>query len=185
MRRLGFRRVLPIVLTLTHVCLIVAGGAQHESHQNGPMVVRDGVVQWDPEPPPQPTTRKLTSLLNLPAVAASIPVVALLDHYKGDIPLLFITTLFVPLLWYGIGYWVDGQLGYVHRRLKPDSTVRQLARDLSALGAACFLILSVAVALHGPYRPPGYWGPAIWLFWSAFWFVIAVSCIRRRRTPVP
>jgi hypothetical protein len=121
-------------------------------------------------------------LLNLPAIAVAISIAALVDHYNGAVPLMFLATLFVPLLWYGIGYWVDGQLGYIHRTLKPDSPVRQFARGLSALGATFFLILSVIIALHGPYRTLGYWGAAIWLFWSGLWFVIAVFSIRRRRS---
>lgn len=55
--------------------------------------------------------QKLAIVLNLPALVLAIPITLVL--FRGsDMGLLDASVPFAPLVWYGIGRWLDRLLGY-------------------------------------------------------------------------
>src|SRR5215469_7288598 len=124
MRRVGFRRVLPVLFTLVHVSLLVYTHQRqpYRSSASAPnkyrlvMYQEEPFVKWESiEPKPLTTAQKVSSLLNLPSLFLAIPFVAIL-RAETDMGMLYAALPFVPITWYGIGRWIDGMLGFIRER---------------------------------------------------------------------
>ena len=61
---------------------------------------------------PLTSAQKLAILLNLPAMALGIPI-ALAFFYGNNIASLYGAVPFVPLVWSGVGRWLEGPLGHI------------------------------------------------------------------------
>ena len=119
-QRIGFRRLLPFVFTLMHIVILLYGmerqgqarafGALEQRYV--PAVYQENAVRWDPtiEPKPLTAAQKLGLLLNLPSLLLAIPL-AVTVFRGSDMGLLYAALPFVPLVWYGIGRWMDTTLG--------------------------------------------------------------------------
>jgi len=121
-RRVGFRRVLPLLFTVVHISLLVYSQRQpYRSSGSAPnkyrlVVYQEDTPKWEPiEPIPLTTAQKVSLLLNLPSLIFAIPFAAIL-HDETDTGLLYAALPFVPIIWYGIGRWIDGVLGFVRKR---------------------------------------------------------------------
>lgn len=134
MQRIGFRRLLPLVLTLAHAALLFyAVEHQDQAHASGPIPKRyvsiayqENGVRWESrESRPLTIAQKLAVVLNLPALLLAIPLAATTFH-GSDMGLLYAALPVVPIVWYGIGRWMDTTLGYIKQQ-------RRLPRPLSGL----------------------------------------------------
>jgi hypothetical protein len=194
-RRVGYRRLLPIVLTSIHVALVLISTVGSDSSKRGwnPVVPTSryrvvsfqqgaGEVGWDlSEPVRLSVPMKVAISLNLPAVLAAAPIAALLRR-GDDAFLLCLSTFLVPPLWYGIGRWIDCRLEYIERAMSPDSTLRRAGRTLTAIGGGLFLVVSVlSVTPTNHHRTSNtYWVGAAMICWSSFFLALAASS---RRNP--
>src|SRR6266496_512930 len=154
MSKLGFRRTLPVLFTVVHVALLVYGAHR----QTGAVRVRQEVHHlaayqegvgpaWTPEPRPLTPAQKIALLLNLPSLVLAVPVATTL--FRGtDSGLLYAALPFVPIIWYGIGRWIDSMLGYVRRRWR---LPRSLSGFLAILSMGWF---ALSVCAWG-WRPVG------------------------------
>ena len=137
----------------------------------------DSSVRWEPmEPKPLLPAQKIAILLNLPALFLAIPV-ALMFFHGDDMASLYAAVPFVPLVWYGVGRWLDGLFGYVSR---PHAVPRW--SGLFAVLSTGLLILSVLMVTPANHhrRPDTYWVGTALVVWSALFVTISLSCFYRR-----
>jgi hypothetical protein len=123
----GWRHLLPIVQTLLY-CALVSWGFRERYPSKATVwerptvyvLVQEGAVQWDPRyidgPPPRGFT--IAWALNLPAVVPAVlillPAGMLLRHlasFASDLLAVGSIGVFVPLIWYGVGWWIDDRRG--------------------------------------------------------------------------
>jgi hypothetical protein len=186
-RRIGFRRLLPMLFTLVHVTLLLCASEQrHRSISSycvdfayHPVAYQeDSSVRWEPmEPKPLLPAQKIAILLNLPALFLAIPVALMLFH-GDDLASLYAAVPFVPLVWYGVGRWLDGLFGYVSR----SHAVPRVWSGLFAVLSTGLLILSVLMVTPANHhrRPDTYWVGTALVVWSAFFVATSLSCFYRR-----
>jgi hypothetical protein len=119
MRRIGFRRVLPLVFTLVHVLLVCYtlaqqphaptsvfsdSGFRSAAYQEGV-----GVPMESLEAPPLNPVQKVSIILDLPAMYLATLIGALLLP-RNEAAWMYLSIPLVPFVWYGIGRWLDGLL---------------------------------------------------------------------------
>jgi hypothetical protein len=184
-RRIGFRRLLPVALTLMHLVLVL-DAAMHLPHRlsgvHSPQAYhtveyQEGITMPTEAIEPKPLTpaMKVALVLNLPALLAGGPIAAFLFH-ESDMSLLCASTVFVPPLWYGIGCWVDGFLGY-----RPVRESRPWRGFWTVLSAILFCVSIVSVTPINHHRlPDKYWIGTALILWSALFLVISASGFVRR-----
>ncbi len=170
MHRIGFRRLLPIVFTLLHVVLIwFAQTTPHEQSQ----IHRDSKPQslaYQPgtdipvelfEPRPLKPAQKIALVVELPAMFLAGLISAVLLP-RNDWAWMYLSIPLVTLLWYSIGRWLDGLLGYIVRLQLPQ-TLRGLL-SIAAVGVLCVSMAGLTPLYH--HRTPDtYWvitGLALW-----------------------
>jgi hypothetical protein len=186
-RRVGFRRLLPLTFTLVHLLLVLYAATHQPSRlsgiprQSAYRVVEyqeDPGVPWHPIPEPRPLTavEKVAILLNLPAVLAAIPIAAV--FFRGsDLGSLYASVPFVPLVWYCIGRWLDGLLGYVAR----SHVVPRVWSGLFAVLSTGLLTISVlTVTPPNHHRTNDYWVGTALVAWSGLFLAICLSSFYRR-----
>jgi hypothetical protein len=180
-RYFGFRRLLPIAFTVLHL-LLVLYAATHQPHvvglhskvfyraadyQEGPSIRTELI-----EPAPLSLVMKLAIVIDLPAFIASVPIAAFLFR-ESEMSLLYVSTFFVPLLWYGIGRWLDGVLGY---RIRPAGEPGSWSALWAALSAIFLCIGIAAITPVNHHRTPDtYWIGTALSLWSTLFLVIAAS----------
>jgi hypothetical protein len=184
-RRIGFRRLLPVAFTFMHLVLVL-DAAMHRPHRSSgvhsPLAYhaveyQEGISMPTEamEPKPLTTAMKVAMVLNLPALLAGVPIAAFLFH-ESDMSLLCESTVFVPPLWFGIGCWVDGLLGY-----RPVRTSRPWRGFWTVLSAILFSVSIVSVTPINRHRVPNtYWVGTALILWSALFLVISASSFVRR-----
>ena len=118
--QLRYRYALPFLVTITSLCLFLAN-TRLPQHQD-----------WSP-------IFKTEMVLNLPAVFVATPIGAWPLRGSSDASVIGLTTLLAPFLWFGIGRWVDQQLGTA--RQKADRPRSRVARTILRVLAYCFLAL--------------------------------------------
>lgn len=184
MSKIGFRRILPLLFTAIHLVLTLfphlkfSSAAlpdrnpayQHVAYQEGTTVLAEPM-----EPPPLKLAQKMAIVINLPAVVLATPV-AMIASPRTDMTLVYATFL-VPLLWYVVGIWLDGLLGFTQRlRLPP------LVRRCFVVIAIAFLGLGIAIItpVNHHRTMDAYWIGSSVTFWSGLFLVITVSSHERR-----
>jgi hypothetical protein len=131
-------------------------------------------IQWEgTERKPLTITQKLGILLNLPAVLMAAPIVVVFFR-ESDLALLYVSLPFVPLVWYGIGRWIDRLLGYIPPLRRIRRTWRGLFTFLSA-GLLCISVVTVTPLNHHRERDT-YWNGAALILWSSL--AVAISGFR-------
>ncbi|HSC78229.1 MAG TPA: hypothetical protein VLB32_06675 [Candidatus Acidoferrales bacterium] len=204
MRRIAFRRVLPIIQLALAAGLLLLGHAQEQTlradnrerelARMGPPKPLDRSQQgvawdleslWDGYTPP---AAELCVAINLPGMILSIPLAILLGlamqaagidqglwlYYVGYAP-------GIVLLWWYVGRWLDVRRGLIPLKQQPpppDRGYRQ-ARDLVAV----FAILAFVMALlcftrtfrHYPYTVAGF------VLWPGLVSVVYIFEMRRWR----
>jgi hypothetical protein len=107
-------------------------------------VVRAAVLQEEQEqtvtfqpmyPRPIPTPVKAAWILNLPSLLGGV-VLAGVFHRESDASFIGFSALFVPLIWYPIGNWVDTQIapGRMARKRIASRIAAWVLRFLAVLG---------------------------------------------------
>lgn len=158
--RHGWRHLLPIVQTLLYGALVWWGFRERYSSELSAfeqpseyVLVQEGEgVEWNPRyvdaPPPRGFT--IAWALNLPAVLPAllilVPAGALLKNpgsFARDLLAAGIIGVFVPFIWYGVGWWIDDRLGRSAPRLFT------LPTPLRVILAAIALLLSLPTLALG------------------------------------
>ncbi len=92
--------------------------------------------------------------------------------------LLFAALPFVPLVWYGVGRWLDGLLGYVrHSRVVPKVWGGLFA--VLSTGLLTQSVLTVTPANHHRTSDT-YWVGTALVVWSGLFLAICLSSYYRR-----
>jgi hypothetical protein len=184
-RRIGFRRLLPVAFTFLHMALVFEA-ATHPPHRLSgmhtpaayhPVEYQESLSMPTESMEPEPLTPalKVAMVLNLPALLAGIPIAAFFLH-ESDMSLLCASTPFVPLLWFGIGRWVDGLLGY--RPVRAAGPWRGFLTVLSAF-LLCISIVSVT-PINRHHMPDTNWIGTALILWSALFLAMSASGLVRR-----
>jgi hypothetical protein len=184
-RRVGFRRVLPLLFTLVHVSLLVYTHQQQPYRSSGSAANRhrlvvyqeESPVKWVPiEPRPLTTAMKVSLLLNLPSLFLALPFAATL-HHETDIGMLYAALPFIPIIWYGIGRWIDGMLGFIRKRwLLP----RSLSGFIASLATGLLALSALTVTPINHHRQPDtYWAGTALILWSALFLAMSLSSFYR------
>ena len=149
--RIGFRRVLPILLTLVHLTLLYFAAGQRTHHLSRvcsesvyhlAAYQQEGSGAWEPmERKPLTSAQKIAILLNLPAMVLGIPI-ALVFFHGNNIASLYGAVPFVPLVWSGVGRWLDRLLGHISPLQRERRTWRKVFAVLSTI-FLCLGILSI------------------------------------------
>jgi hypothetical protein len=172
MRRIGFCRIFPLVFTLIHVSLVWFSLA-HQAHTRtmgfdnsgyGSVEHQEGsnaTVQLF-EPPPLKPVQKIALILELPAMFVATLFAAVLFPLN-ETAWLYTSIPFVPIVWYAIGRWLDGLLGYRARFRVP-----KILRGLLAVPAGVVLCLSLVgfTPLYHHRTVDTYWMFGGLVFWS-------------------
>jgi len=118
MRRIGFRRALPILFTLIHIALVwstVPDASrsvnayplyQSVSYQEGVAVPMKGL-----EPPPLKPVQKMALILELPVMVVAMIGAAMFG--QNETMWMYLSIPLVPFLWYVVGRWLDGLAGLI------------------------------------------------------------------------
>lgn len=183
MRRIGFRRALPILLTLIHICFVwsarsVQSHALHGFHtvaQYQPVKYQEGVgvPMQSLEPPPLKPIQRMALVLELPAMFLAIMIGAVVLH-QNENAWMYLSIAFVPFLWYLIGRWLDGLLGFVARLRIP-----RVLRGF--LNVVAIFILGVSIAgltpLYHHRTADTYWVFTGLTLWSGLCLAMMFSCV--------
>jgi hypothetical protein len=186
--RIGFRRLLPVLFTSVHLGLLLYALSLHhhtQSSLSNPLTYRsvayqEETIQWEPaEPKPLTQPQKLAIVFNLPALLIAIPIAATL--FQGsDMGLLYGSLPFVPIVWYGVGRWLDGLAGYIPRSRVLHSAVRRCFAVVSLF----FLIIGIVsiTPLDHHRTNDTLWPMSALILWSALFLAISLSGLRARKT---
>ncbi len=183
MRRIAFRRLLPLIFTAMHLILVL-GAAAHPSRASAdePASFRSVAYQegtdWKPmEPRPLSPAQRLAMVINLPALLLGIPIAATM-FTGSDMALLYAATPFVPLLWYGIGRWLDIRLGFLPHSMH--RLASRLLRGGLVFLAGVFLLAAVVTMTHHRIADT-YWIGSALILWSAVFFTMGIPPFSCRR----
>jgi hypothetical protein len=175
MRRIGFRRALPLLFTVVHVCFVwsarsVESQALSVTYQEGV-----GVPMRSLEAPPLKPIQKMALVLEIPAMFLAILVGAVVLH-QNENAWMYLSIALVPFLWYFIGRWLDGLLGCIARLRVP-----RILRGL--LNVVAIFILGVSIAGLTPlyhHRTAGtYWVFTGLALWSCLCLAMMFSCVAK------
>jgi hypothetical protein len=185
MRRIGFRRALPLVFTLIHVSLVWFSSAR-QPHATSMVFGNSGYrsVAYQEgnsvpvelsEPPPLKPVQKIALILELPAMFVATLIGAVLFPLN-ETAWLYTSIPFVPLVWYAIGRWLDGLLGYSARLRLP-----RILRGLLAVPAGLVLCVSLAgfTPLYHHRTTDTYWIFSGLMLWSGLCLTMMTSSARR------
>jgi hypothetical protein len=186
--KIGFRRLLPLLFSLVHLGLLFyALTLQHPAQASlsnpmtyHPVAYQEETVHWEPrEQKPLTRPEKLAIVFNLPAFLIAIPIAAVLFH-GSEMGLLYGALAFVPLVWYGVGRWLDGLAGYIPRPRVLNSTIRRCF----AIVSLSFLVISIfcVTPLNRHRTSDTYWPMAALILWSALFLIISLSGLLKRKT---
>jgi hypothetical protein len=130
MHRIGFRRALPLLFTITHILLIWSSLA-HQTHAQRigfqesecrTVAYQEGTtsipMETFGEPPPLKPVQKIALIVELPAMFVAMLFGAVLFP-RNETAWLYTSVPLVALVWYAIGRWLDGVLGYSARLCLP------------------------------------------------------------------
>jgi hypothetical protein len=184
--RIGFRRLLPILLTLVHLALLYFAAGQrrhtlstfHSKFAYHLAAYQEGEVAWEPiEPKPLTAAQKLAILLNFPALFLSIPITLVL--FQGsEMGSLCAALPFVPLVWYCVGRWLDGLLGY---RGHSHVLSRRWSGRFTTVSIVLLTLSVLTVTPANHHRTAdSYWIGTALVLWSGLFLAMSLSSFYRR-----
>jgi hypothetical protein len=181
MRRIGFRRVLPLVFTVVQIVLVwstlprephASTNLTRELSYHRVAFQEDaGVPIGMSEPPPLKPWQKIAGILDLPAMFVAILIGAVLFP-RNDLASMYASVMFVPVVWYGIGRWLDGLLGYI-QPLHISRTGQRVIFVLAS-GVLCVSIAGVTPLYHHR-TPDSYWIFTGLILWGGLCLAITAS----------
>jgi len=172
----------PVVLTLIHIGLIwfaqthpsasphIVSQYRHVAYQEGNSVPMEAF-----ERPSLKPVQKIALILELPAMVAASLIGSVLFP-RNDAAWLYTSVPLVPLVWYCIGRWLDGLLGYSVRLCLP-----RILRKLFTVLAIGVLFLSAAGLnrLYHHRTPDTYWIFGGFVLWSGLCLAVMATSTRR------
>lgn len=187
MHRIGFCRALPLALTLIHLVLVWSS-LEHQTRAD-PILFQEleyravtyqegsAGVQMETfgEPPPLKPAQKTALIIELPALFVATLIGAVLIP-RNEAAWLYTSVPLVPLVWYAVGRWLDGLLGYITRLYLP-----RILRGLLSVLAIGVLLVSIAglTPLYHHRTADTYWIFSGLVLWSGLCIAIMASSGRR------
>jgi hypothetical protein len=187
--KIKLRWMLPVVMTAVQLGLfVIASEQEKKAAEHSALaypVVRAAVIQEEQTvsfqpmaPPPVPFSTAAAFILNLPAMLLGATLASIVHWPDSDATFIGSSVLFVPLIWFAIGRWLDRQIapsGITRRRIW--SQVCQWAlRAVALLGIIAWL------AYRGGWEgqdDPSYIPLALWCTWYLFCSFWGESRLRR------
>jgi len=172
-RRFGFRHMLPALVLLIHLTVLWwdSHGAKHRPVETSPPPM------WD-VPKPIPVAIKVAAAVNLPALLMSVPFLMAFAP-SSDSAAIFASIPFVPLVWYGIGLWLDRLTGLAAPPRRRHPTLRRIVVITAAI-LLCLSIVSMTPINH--HRGTDlYWTGGTMVLWSVLLLVISATGVVERR----
>ena len=181
LRRVGYRRVLPVLNLLLYLALVGAADwnllRQARLYQDvGASRSTDAETVWDPvyidTPIPMPKT--LAESINFPAVLFALPFGALQRGWRAELLVDSITALYLLPLWYALGRWLD-------RRSTIVSSGRALTliRKLILWVAVLAIVAIIGLFTLGLARYPNSWLNLLLALPVLFWPALLAYIARR------
>ena len=187
MRRIGYRRALPLAFTLIHI-LLVWSSLAHQTYAQRivfqesecrAVAYQEGIgsvpMETFGEPPPLKPVQKMALIIELPAMFVAMLIGAVLTP-RNDAAWLYTSVPLVPLVWYAVGRWLDGLLGYITPLYLP-----RILRGLLSVLATGVLFVSIAglTPLYHHRTADTYWIFSGLVLWSGLCVAIMASSARR------
>ena len=200
LRRIGFRRLLPLIQLPLYVVLVLYSYPMYVRIAGIPVLFRSRHVAYQelegvPFNPqyierPMPLPLKVAVVLNLPAVLVGMMPLHFVPNQERTIKQEFYahlaTSVLVAVLWFVVGLWLDRQLGFVVRRRCSRSLVRRVLRwSVLVIGAASFSAAILATIWEVVRRG---WSQELLLivgglsFWPGLMVLVTRLNIRRARS---
>jgi hypothetical protein len=191
LRRLGYRRVLPIANLLLYLTLVGYGDwtlLQNVALSRDVAATQSSEdTSWDPVyiDRPMPLAHVLASSISYPAVLFAIPFGLLEKGWRGDLIVDAVAAIYLIPLWYTVGRWID-------RRTIEDVKSRKVLAFFrwTILVLACLTGLGMTgVYVIALKRYPEAWPDIILslpiFFWPAFLAYVALWELRAaKKRPV-
>ncbi len=182
-RQIGFRRVLPLVLTAVHIVLVwstLPPEPKASTDLRRDLAYHIVAFQEDtgipiempvPEPPPLKPWQKIAAILDLPAMFVAILIVSVLFPHN-DLASMYATVVLTPVVWYVVGRWVDGLLGYI-----PPWRIFRSVRKVFFFFFSTVLCVSIAgvTPLYHHRTADSYWIFAGLILWCGLCLAISAS----------
>jgi hypothetical protein len=183
-RRLGFRRILPLAQLAIFIILVGIGawqvGESHSGARVQPVAWQEGQNLPDLHPQPQyrmPAAWLIAIAINVPATMLGALCAEIL-RIGSNIGGLVCSMPFVLLLWQLVGRWLDRQLRFLPFR--PPNTATRIACWIGIVFSAALLAIGIlAIRSHSALTPEVLSLAAGWLVWSLLLFVMSVLTLRR------
>jgi hypothetical protein len=175
--KIQLRHILPVCFTVLYAVLIFAANREEQAIRNHPPPPQ---LISDLQPYRTPLAAQWALAINLPAVIASMPVFLMIwkiSPHVSDLVIYAIIGLFVPLLWFLVGRWLDNVLGLLPAKSNPKRS------PLAVLGCVSFLAIDgfvVFVMVNERFYELNFMGMVVWLGFAALWFYMRM----RRASPV-
>lgn len=183
-RRLGFRRILPIAHIVLFIALVTIGAIQ-AGHSFGPRVRQTAYQESDNLPEGHPQATFVMPLAWTIAIAINVPAAMLgalcaeILHLGSNLGALLCSMPFVLLLWYAVGHWLDHQINILPRR-KPGNAIRITCWSGILLSAVLLAIGLMAFRSHASLNPDVVALALGWLLWSVLLLVMCVLTLQRQ-----
>jgi hypothetical protein len=179
-RRLGFRRVLPISLLSLYIALVVLGAISYQHGTQRQAQLRPVAFQESIpfHPTIEPVEWRFATLLNLPGITFSTLLLAILAKHSSELYILLFSTPFVPFSWLLIGRWLDYQLRYLPR---PPRTLFRILLCSFGIAVAILLLIMLTVSIPKSTASEGQaWGTLYLVTWSAILLTTSITSLARR-----
>jgi hypothetical protein len=175
--KIHLRHILPVCLTLLYAILISAANRQEQAMRNNLRLRPPQSAVSDLPPYRPPVAAQWALAVNLPAVVASLPVLLMLWKSSPSNPITYMVIgLFVPLLWFLVGRWLDRVLGLLPAKRRPQRS------PLAVLGFVGFLAIDgfvVFVMVNERFYELNFTmiGMVAWLAFAALWFYMRMRAV--------
>jgi hypothetical protein len=183
-RRLGFRRILPVAQLALYLLLVFLGAATYQHGMPRQQArLHLAAVQLNPAHPQiqtaaEPIEWRLATLLNFPAIGCGAALMSAIGKQESELYLLLLSLPFIPLLWTLIGRWLDHQLRY---RPRPHRTWPRVLWCSLGIAIALLLLIMLFVSLPKSALSEGQiWGGLYLVIWSAILFGTSLTSLMRR-----
>ncbi|HWR13338.1 MAG TPA: hypothetical protein VN577_00810 [Terriglobales bacterium] len=173
-RRLGYRRLLPVAQLTLYFALLGIG-----YFQLPPQALAQEHRTFTPVSPSNiPTAWKVAVALNVPAMVCGALLTSILYPHGTELFVLLFSAPFVALLWHFIGRWLDYQF---HILPRPPKTTTRIILAVNGLIIGTFGIISGFVSVPDT-RSSEPTGPVVMtLIWSALLIIMCATALFRSR----
>lgn len=183
-RRLGYRRILPISQLALYLALVSfgawqLGGIQPKRLQQVSFQESPGLPDWRPQTNTMPAPWLLAIAINVPAAMLGA-IFAEMLHIGSNFTALLCSSPFVLLLWQLFGRWLDRQIGYLPFR--PPGIAARVVSWVGIVFSAVLLAIGIlAFRSHEALNAEVFALAVGWLAWSFILFLMCTLTLRRPR----